>query len=437
MTQLSSDDMSFTERLNRHPELKARMKSILDLTENTQGDVIKADDAEKQTIKAVRQLGNDILQDWGNHRSASSEAQLRKEETGIEGNGKKKVVWHTTYGDVTVIEQIFRKKGQQFRPFIDSACVRNRGCSLPLQRVIVDFGADHAFAGVSEKLEEHYGIYIGTSTIQKITEHHGHKMHEQEKVALVTPNIEGCAIQVGEIDGCMIPIVSINENEEDKRKKKTLGWKETRLSLTHEQDSVTPKFGVVFQGNVDDAGQSLLNTAILAGFGEHTHFHGVGDGASWIANQVADKFGTQGSYLVDFYHVCEYLAEAAKGCTNDEDKHSWMETQKNDLKNNDYKKVLTHLESHIEPDDVDEDKAPVRACHRYLSNRTDQLDYKTAIEKELPIGSGEIESAHRYIIQKRLKLSGAWWKAANADSMLALRVVRANNKFDDYWEKVA
>ena len=89
MTQLSSDDITFTERLNRHPELKIRMKSILDLTENTQGDVIKADDAERQTIEAVRQLGNDILQDWGNSRSAASEAQLRKETTGIEGNGKK------------------------------------------------------------------------------------------------------------------------------------------------------------------------------------------------------------------------------------------------------------------------------------------------------------------------------------------------------------
>ena len=349
----------------------------------------------------------------------------------------KKIVWHTTYGDMTVIEQIFRKKGQQLRPFVDSACVRNRSCSLPLQRVLVDFGADHAFACVPKKLEEHYGIYIGTSTIQKITEHHASKMHEQEKVVLVSPNREGCAIQVGEIDGCMIPIVSINENAKDKRKNKTLGWKETRLSLTHEQGSMTPKFGVVFQGSVDDAGQSLLNTAILAGFGQNTHFHGVGDGASWIANQVIDKFGTQGSYLIDFYHVCEYLAEAAKGCANDEDKSSWMETQKNDLKNNEYKKVLAHLKPNIEADDIDEDKAPVRACHRYLSNRTDQLDYQTAIEKGLPIGSGEIESAHRYVIQKRLKLSGAWWKAANADSMLALRVVRANDKFDDYWEKVA
>ena len=88
---------------------------------------------------------------------------------------------------------------------------------------------------------------------------------------------------------------------------------------------------------------------------------------------------------------------------------------------------------------VSEDKGKIkeipclRACYRYLSNRTEQLDYKTAIEQELPIGSGEIESAHRYVIQKRMKLPGAWWKSENVDSMLALRVLRANEQWDAYW----
>jgi len=163
----------------------------------------------------------------------------------------------------------------------------------------------------------------------------------------------------------------------------------------------------------------------------------VGDGAPFLANQVDDKFGAQGSYLLDFYHVCEYLAEAAKSCASNDEK-TWTETQKKCLKNNEYKNVLANLKPHLIAPEIKDDKAPVRACYRYLSNRTDQLDYKTAIEKGYPIGSGEIESAHRYVIQERLKLPGAWWKAANADSMLALRVVRSNNRWNDYWKaKVA
>ena len=133
-----------------------------------------------------------------------------------------------------------------------------------------------------------------------------------------------------------------------------------------------------------------------------------------------------------FFHVCECLAEASKIIAK-EAPEAWMETQKSLLKNNDFAVVIANLNPYIEADEINNDKAPVRACHRYLSNRTGQLDYKGAIEKGLPIGSGEIESAHRYVIQKRLKLSGAWWKVTHVKPMLALRVVRANDDWCKYW----
>ena len=209
-----------------------------------------------------------------------------------------------------------------------------------------------------------------------------------------------------------------------------------RLSLVHEQGSVTPKFGAVFQGSVDDAGQCLLNTAILAGFGHQTYLHTVGDGAAWIAEQVQDKFGNQSRYLVDFYHVGDYLATTSPRCTtNGGEYKDWLEAQKPALKNNRHKPVIKALEPYLEADEIEESHAPVSAGHRYLSNRTEPLDYQTAIEKGLPISSGEIESAHRYVIQERLKRPGAWWKAVHANSMLALRVIRANQQWEDYWTR--
>jgi hypothetical protein len=51
----------------------------------------------------------------------------------------------------------------------------------------------------------------------------------------------------------------------------------------------------------------------------------------------------------------------------------------------------------------------------------------------LPIGSGEIESAHRYLVQQRLKRPGAWWTPNNAEAMLALRIARANGHWSAYW----
>ena len=50
-------------------------------------------------------------------------------------------------------------------------------------------------------------------------------------------------------------------------------------SLVHEKGSISPKFGAVFQVRYDDAGQSLLNSEMVAGFFTLTHLHAVGDGA--------------------------------------------------------------------------------------------------------------------------------------------------------------
>ena len=80
-----------------------------------------------------------------------------------------------------------------------------------------------------------------------------------------------------------------------------------------------------------------------------------------------------------------------------------------------------------------EEDAPVRRAHRYLRNRLDQVDYKGAAERELPIGSGQIESSHRHVVQARLKRPGAWWSGDNIDSMLSLRLCRANDQWDEYW----
>ena len=64
------------------------------------------------------------------------------------------------------------------------------------------------------------------------------------------------------------------------------------------------------------------------------------------------------------------------------------------------------------------------------------LDYKGALAAGLPIGSGEIESGHRYVFQNRLKIAGSWWKTENLRKMIALRVVRANGGWEDYWSEV-
>ena len=97
-----------------------------------------------------------------------------------------------------------------------------------MQRVITDFGADHAFALVPKKLQEHYGLALSASTVRAITEYHAGQIYQTEERITGQPKSAGCKMLIGEIDGSMIPIVKVDEEAEDKRKNKTLQWQETQ-----------------------------------------------------------------------------------------------------------------------------------------------------------------------------------------------------------------
>jgi hypothetical protein len=329
------------------------------------------------------------------------------------------------------------QNGKLKRPFSYTAEVTNRGYSLQLQRSITDFGADVSFQKIPKKIKEHYGIDVPITSSQKITEDHAKSIKEKEELLRDIPDKAGVEWLICETDGTMIPIVDTFErNEEgkpiDKRKTRSVRWKEGRLSLAHPDGQVELVFGGTL-GSADMAGDQLFDCAVRAGFGEQTKVHCVGDGASWIMEQVERVFGGQGRFLIDFYHLCEYLAAASKKCFP-EDPSGWLAQQKERLKEGLVNDVLNCLSMHEESASVHDGEAPVRRCIRYILNRPGQFDYKSAIDGGLPIGSGEIESAHRYVIQDRLKLSGAWWKEKNAENMLALRVLRENNGWDGYWE---
>ncbi len=321
-----------------------------------------------------------------------------------------------------------------------SANVHCRSYSLPLQRVVTDFGADISFGRIPRKLKEHHGIEVPISSAQAMTQAHAQVVHESQVLSDEIPNQPGVRQLVAQMDGTLLPIVETTAAVTaegipiDRRKTRQVSFKEARLALVRSSDEEHPHFGSTF-GGVDEAGAQLLNSAIAKGLGANTQVHAVGDGAPWLAHQVEARFGEQATYLVDFYHASEYLAAASQVCAS-EDAKGWLKTQQTRLKHNQSALVLSALYPSLEPDTVDDKQAPVRAAYRYLNNRPDQLDYQGAISAELPIGSGEIESAHRYVILERLDIAGAWWTVEKAEHLMALRVLRENDGWNEYWQKL-
>ncbi len=317
------------------------------------------------------------------------------------------------------------RRGPLLRPFCERAGVRPRGRSRRLQRALVDFGAEESFARAAARVQEHYGLDVAAEAVRQQTLRHG----AQISALTVTPPPRAAATLVTQLDGSMLPIVVPPPTGEDRRRGKQLLWREARLCLARPADSATPCYGATL-GSVTVTGALWRDTARAAGLGERTHVHGVGDGAEWILTQFQEQFGAQGQYLVDFYHVSEYLAAAAL-VIKPKDPHGWRRRQQGRLLENQGAAVRRALLPHLEPEGTPQ--APVRAAHRYLSQRAKHLDYAGARAAQLCLGSGEIESGHRHVIQQRLKLAGAWWTEPHAEAMLGLRVARANRLWHRYW----
>ena len=325
-----------------------------------------------------------------------------------------------------VIEQLLRlgRGGVELRPFCRQAGVRHRGYSRRLQRVLTDFGAEVSFGRAVARIREHYGIDVPVEAVRQHTLRHGKAIATLCETRPEPP----AQTLITQMDGSMIPVMQPGSGA-DARKGRSLFWREARLCSARVEGQTTTLYGATL-GSVETASWLWRATAQAAGLGDRTHVHGVGDGAPWIVDKFQENFGAQGGYLLDFYHVSQYLAAAAQ-VIQPKNPKPWLHRQQSRLLENKVAGVLRSLQPHQEdPAAADQ---PVRAAYQYLQQRRAHLDYATAQAQDLPIGSGEVESAHRHVIQQRLKLAGCWWKETHAQAMLNLRTARANNLWLSYW----
>ena len=158
--------------------------------------------------------------------------------------------------------------------------------------------------------------------------------------------------------------------------------------------------------------------------------------AEWIARQTREQFKESATQLIDFYHVSEYLAAASETLPECRRKQ-WRKLQQRRLLRGDAPKVIKALRLHSEAEALAQEQAPMRHALQYMEKRAGCFDYPKAQKEGLPIGSGLIEGGHRHVLQKRLKISGAWWLRQNAAAMAALSVVMENNDWLSYWKSVA
>jgi hypothetical protein len=155
----------------------------------------------------------------------------------------------------------------------------------------------------------------------------------------------------------------------------------------------------------------------------------------------AKRAGVEVTIILDIVHVLEYLWLAGRalfgGSTSETE--SWVGDRLLSLltgRSGGYvaSTIRDWAATRSEQLDAAGRKAIKRAC-RYLANRsrTRLMRYADALHDGLPIATGVIEGACRYLVKDRMDRTGARWSLEGAEAVLRLRALRASDDFDDYW----
>lgn len=147
----------------------------------------------------------------------------------------------------------------------------------------------------------------------------------------------------------------------------------------------------------------------------------VADGAKWIWDWADEQY-PDAVQILDYYHVKQALWRYAKEYfTSQKCRLAWIEEQQGHLFDDGVDTVIETIAGYGYRSVSDLKQQ--RLLLGYLRSNRGRMLYGSYRRQGLLIGSGPIESAHRNVIQQRLKLAGQRWSETGAQAVANLRVV--------------
>jgi hypothetical protein len=163
----------------------------------------------------------------------------------------------------------------------------------------------------------------------------------------------------------------------------------------------------------------------------------IADGAEWIWHRVerlrtlAEIPAAKLVEVLDFYHASQYLSETIATCRH------IPKAQRHTL----YKRlrhVLRHQADGVEVvmaalrtlATTQRSKAIPRAL-RYVEAHAHRMRYVTLEARKLSIGSGQVESAVRRVINLRFKAPGSFWTETTVSGLMHLRAAFKAGRWDE------
>lgn len=163
----------------------------------------------------------------------------------------------------------------------------------------------------------------------------------------------------------------------------------------------------------------------------------LSDGGPGLWNIFADCFQGYALGILDFYHATQNLWKAAAAWLDGRTRNAneWFTSARHRLRHGQVDSVLEELSNVLRSTDGTipfESWNVVYNCYQYLETHRDHVQYSLFKDTlGLPIGSGFVESACKWIVQQRFKLVGMRWSEEGFNNLLHLRIAWVNERFEE------
>jgi hypothetical protein len=396
----------------------------------------------------------------------AEQVTTQTKKTGLAVHRREKLKYSVIFGVIEVNSPYLwhKQEGWGVRPVVEKLGIKPGERSIAVKRALADFGAEESFGQAAKRFKEHYGWTVERGAIRREVEAIACKTEsyvEKRLLALETnfKNLippkrrSGWNRILVELDGCQIRTGSLLPGESEeltplrrlKKRKGKIDWREVRVGLARPVENKESRTFIARMGQYPELVSQLHSAAVDQGLSIYTLVFGVADGGNGLKEALEAQF-SHFQFILDYAHFKQHLYQAVEAMELEPSWRSiWLNCAQDLIEEGRVKTIISRLKHWS-----GQGKEVVVNFAKYLERFRQSVHYKRYREWGLPIGSGEIESSHRYIPQKaerprrgllgvrthqaRLKIPGATWHPQTINPMLALRVVRANDWWSDFWQ---
>jgi hypothetical protein len=151
--------------------------------------------------------------------------------------------------------------------------------------------------------------------------------------------------------------------------------------------------------------------------------------------RMAKNAGVAVTVIIDFIHVLGYLWKAGKALVGPEPAaiESWVERQSLRVLQGKARWVASAMRCSATVRGLEDSaRKAVDTCAGYLLKYQKYLRYDAYLQDGLPIATGVIEGACRWLVKDRMDITGARWGLDGGEAVLQLRALRVSGDLDEY-----